>query len=210
MHPRIELLIFDADGTLVNTLERSYKRDCQIITELGGRVPSMHEYKSTGVRGDWRKFYESFGVKDYQRALSLFYDRLDFEDIEAIPEVLETLEEIKRRDIKMAIASTNKDKSRVIRKLELTNLLQYFEAESIHSNPGSKVRAIKAECLRVKANPDFTLFVTDTARDIWYGKRAGVRTAGLINYFCFDSASSITEAKPNLLLMNIRGLLEFI
>jgi len=127
---KVELVIFDLDGTLLDTAPDLYKALRDTLLEYGKKPPTFEEFKKH-IGGGAYGFLEPFlpGDKLEEALLKLRKHYLEkylcvetkpFEGIE------ETLKALRERGIKLAVA-TNKITEGALRVLEKTNLLDYFE-----------------------------------------------------------------------------------
>ncbi len=208
-----QLVCFDVDGTLVDTLPRAYATDCRIIAELGGQIPTMQAYRNNRYRGNWKEFYKNFGVKNHEEALRRFYEYIHIDDLAAICGASETLDKIMSAGLNIAIVSLTSSRERLLLKLKNTGLLQHFDLKSIYVSDSIKGKAplISQECSRIGAGRERTVFIGDTTYDIHEGKKAGARTVGLSSLNSFEDELSIVEASPDYIinrLIDLPNLLE--
>ena len=198
-----KLLIFDVDGTLVDSLRISYDVDSRIIRELGGEVPDFKNYRKNLGEKDWSEFYSGFSVKDTALALSLYYNRVNRRKYRAIPGVKELLQKLADRPIAKTVISINESSSCVISKLRAAGLKNYFSTDSVHCGRDNKIRAIREEYTKRNICPQDVLFVGDTAKDVREARAAGVRVAAISNKFSYNPEYLITQANPDYLFTDI-------
>lgn len=198
-----KLVIFDVDGTLVDSLSISYDIDSQIIAELGGRVPDVETYREHLGEKDWEDFYKTFGVKETSRALSLYHTKASQKKSVAISGTEELLEQIRSNNILTAIVSVNKDLDHIISKLQSAGLEKYFDKHSIHCVSNIKTEAIRRECEDRKVSFNEALYVGDTAKDIREARAAGIRTVAISNKHSYNPDSLIRQANPDYIFKDI-------
>jgi phosphoglycolate phosphatase-like HAD superfamily hydrolase len=211
MKPR--LVLFDLDGTLVQTLAETYKLDCEIIRELSGKTPSLIDYRKNPYRGDWQKFYDAFGVSDFRSALSRFYERLPVDSVKAVPRAELVLKTIKKKGLPTGIVSINKDVDIIMRKLVSAGLDSYFALPQIYIASDSKLDALKNACERqgiAEGDRKTAWFVGDTTNDIKDGKAAGLTTFAVGNSYSFNLRGDLEDSKPAFLLEDILALAAFL
>ena len=203
---KTKLLIFDVDGTLVDSLGDHYETDKKIIENLQGVAPSLEEYM--GILGrvtDWNKFYEQFGVSDSEKATALFYKLISERAPRAIPEAYELLSKVRRMNIPHCALSINENPYSVHKKLLGARLLDYF-INSVYSDPKTKTEVIREVCKERGIDYNNAILIGDTEKDIREGKEVGVVTVGVSNKYSFSPEEDINKAQPNYLIHDIRDL----
>lgn len=173
----IEMVVFDFDGTIVHLKAdwRSLKR------ELGAYFKRLYNFKS-----DFALLYQEidrindlFGKKAREEALAIIekYELAGMENSKFIPEVVRFIENLKSKEIKLAIFSSNTRKV-VETILKKANVLDWFESivtiEDVSRNkpdPEGLSKILRA----CKVSRNRALFIGDRQRDLEAGKRAGIR-----------------------------------
>ncbi|GAB5047017.1 HAD-IA family hydrolase [Thermodesulfovibrio sp. TK110] len=182
----IELIIFDLDGTLVDSCEDITQALNYCFEKLGISEFSKEEVKKMvgeGVNRLIEKALQARGVNfPSQEIIKCFvnYYREHITDFsKAYPEVKETLEELK--NIKKAVIS-NKLTELSIKTLENLSLLKYFDfvaGSDLFSERKPSAIPITETVKRFYTTPDKTLIVGDSELDIMAGKQAGVKTVAV-------------------------------
>jgi len=209
MNTKLTTILFDLDGTLINTNEL-------IIQSF---LHTLHEYfPGQYSRNDVLPFMgptlvETFGeihpdavdemVASYRAFNLTNHDALvtEFEG------VLETIVALKEKGYKMGIV-TSKMFDVVLKGLKLTKLDPYFEVivaldhvEKAKPDPGPIQLAME----KLQSSPEETLMVGDNHHDIVGGKNAGVRTAGVA--WSIKGREYLESFKPDYILTNMKDLL---
>lgn len=206
-----KLLVFDVDGTLVDSLSVSYDVDKKIISEFGGNVPSMETYRGCIGEGNWNDFYRKFGVNiDTERALELYYSRISQFDQKAIPGAKDLLQKLSDSDVARAIVSINKRQDYVLDKLRMAGLENYFTPKDIYCEGDNKVMAIKEACSKRGITPQAALYIGDTAKDVREARAAGLKTVAISNKFSFNTKDIIMQSNPDYLFTDISDLTSFL
>ncbi len=180
MSKRFELLVFDWDGTLMDSagaIVASIQASCR---DLGLAVPDRE--RAAHVIGLGLKDALSYAVPelppaDYGRLAERYrhhYLARD-PDIELFPGMREMLAGLKQRGYLLAVA-TGKTRVGLERVLEATQLKQYFDssrcADETHSKPHpAMLQELMQELL---IEPEATLMIGDTAHDLQMALNAGV------------------------------------
>lgn len=209
----IEAVLFDLDGTLINTnnlILNSFKhtfktyfsnmeiQDAEIVKLFGEPLQtSMQKYDKENVDKLIDIFHE--------------YNENAHDDLtERFEGVEETLKQLKKIGIKLAVV-TSKRRVMVDRGLNLLKLKDYFdvivtpEDTKLHKPFGEP--ALKA-CELLKVSPSRSLMVGDSHNDILCGKNAGNKTC-LVKYTVlpFDE---LLKYSPDFIIDNMIDILAVI
>ena len=211
---KIKGVLFDLDGTLVNTTPLILESFRHTFKQFGMPVPSDSElvagfglpmrtavtaYMPDEMADEFCDVYRA-----YQRTR---HDEL----IEGIDGVGETLSALKRSGIKMAVV-TSKKRPAAIRDLGCYDLVEYFDTiiacDDCAENkplPGPSLMALK--CLGLTGTD--CLAVGDSPYDLQSARAAGCKTAA-VRYTSFDWNFILNEGKPDYVLNKITDLLTLI
>lgn len=180
MPKRYELLVFDWDGTLIDSAETiiaSIQASCR---DLGVPVPERE--RAAHVIGLGLKEALAYAVpelpqSEYARLAERYrhhYLARD-PDIELFPGVREMLAAQKEKGHVLAVA-TGKSRAGLERALEATRLKQYFDAsrcaDETHSKPHPAMLQELMQQLLIE--PEATLMIGDTVHDLQMAASAGV------------------------------------
>ncbi|MGP1676348.1 MAG: HAD family hydrolase [Burkholderiales bacterium] len=200
MPKRFELLVFDWDGTLMNSaaaIVASIQASC---SDLGLPVPQRE--RAAHVIGLGLKDALSYAVPelppgDYGKLAERYrhhYLARD-PDIELFPGMREMLAELKERGYLLAVA-TGKSRAGLDRVFEATRLKQYFDAsrcaDETHSKPHPAMLQELMQELLIEA--DATLMIGDTVHDLQMAASAGV--ASLAVSYGAHPRDSLTGFNP--------------
>ncbi len=180
MPKRFELLVFDWDGTLMDSagaIVASIQESCR---DLGLPVPERE--RASHIIGLGLKDALAYAVpelppSDYGKLAERYrhhYLARD-SDLELFPGMREMLAALKRQGYLLAVA-TGKSRAGLERVLEATQLKQYFDssrcADETHSKPHpAMLQELMQELL---IEPEATLMIGDTAHDLQMAVNAGV------------------------------------
>ena len=211
---KIKGVLFDLDGTLVNTTPLILESFRHTFKQFGMPVPSDSELVAgfglpmrtavTAYMPDEMadKFCDAY--RAYQRTR---HDEL----IESIDGVGETLSALKQSGIKMAVV-TSKKRPAAIRDLGCYDLVKYFDriiaCDDCSENkplPGPSLMALK----RLGLTGADCLAVGDSPYDLQSARAAGCQTAA-VRYTSFDWNFILTEGKPDYVLNKMTDLLTLI
>lgn len=122
-----KLIIFDVDGTLIDTTDVVKEAYQYAISEgLGRKLTDEELEELIGV--PTTKAIGKFDVRDYKQTCDRYFKRL-FEafskDVKPFDGIVELLEELKKRELQCAIV-TSRNKSEIANDAALNSILKYF------------------------------------------------------------------------------------
>ncbi|MFH1784022.1 MAG: HAD-IA family hydrolase [bacterium] len=211
---KVDLIIFDLDGTLVDSRQDIANAVNFTLRELGfpqKTVSEITSYVGNGVKelierslGD-----ESEGLSE--KALFLFegyYAEHSSDYSELYPGVREMLEFFKA---KRKIIVTNRNYEFAVLTLKLKGIYGYFEKII----GGDNVACMKPSgcpldesMLSANASKDRTIMVGDMTVDVQAGKNAGVLTCGVT--YGLGKREDLIQAKPDYIIDDISKLRDII
>jgi HAD superfamily hydrolase (TIGR01549 family) len=202
-HARVVLL--DWDGTLLDSYAadaRAYLAMFRALEIKWGLAELKRHYSP-----DWYQVYRAARIPRAKWALAdrLWRSAYSAERPELLPGARAALRRLER-SFTLGIV-TSGSRGRVQQQLRTFNLRNYFStcvfSEDVprrKPHPAPLELALK----RLRAQPEDTVYVGDTAEDIEMAQRAGVRAIGVFGPF--PTAERIRSAQPDLLLQSIREL----
>lgn len=209
-----QFIIFDFDGTLADTT-RGIIETFQATMERMGR-PKVAEERIRSVIGLHLKENFTKGAdmssRDADRAVEIyreiFFD-IAPQTITAFPGVLDTLDALQERGIRMAVASSRKSDSlaMLMDRLGISRFIptgNAFGADCVE-NAKPAPDLVYAVCGKMGVKPQECLVVGDTTFDIEMGRRAGCRTCAVT--YGNQSADLLAGASPDYIIDDIRKLL---
>jgi pyrophosphatase PpaX len=180
---KITTVLFDLDGTLINTNDLIIS---SFLHTLNHYYPDQYEEKDV-LQFMGPPLEESFQGVDPDRVEEMI-ERYRTYNLEKHDElvtefegVFETIKTLHENGLKLAIVST-KTRNAVLKGLKLTNLDQFFEVvitldEVQHAKPHPE--PIEKALEELGASASEALMVGDNHHDILAGKNAGVLSAGV-------------------------------
>lgn len=205
----IRTILFDLDGTLIDTNElinASFQH-------------TFDHYNLTFTPEEILEFngpplietFQNINPDNADNMIATYRDHnLAAHDsyVTAFPEVVETIEELKKRQIKLGIVTTKMTKS-VNMGLTLTGLDRFFDTiitldDVTYAKPHAEPVLKAME--ELEADPATTLMVGDNHHDIESGKNAGVQTAGVA--WSRKGKERLLQYNPNYMLEQMTDLLK--
>ncbi len=212
MTKEITTLLFDFDGTLLNTNEliihtfstvldkhfpNSYGRE-EILQFIGPSLKQTFETIAPSRTEELMKEYRELNLALHDEMVSV-YDGVE-----------ETLNLLKNRGLKMAIVSTKK-RNTILHGLRLMGVSELFDTvislddvENPKPDPEPILKALK----ELSSSAAESLMIGDNSHDIEGGKNAGVRTAGVA--WSAKGEDYLATFKPDYMLQHISDLLELV
>lgn len=213
----IKLIIFDFDGTIVDTQKTIIVSKQETLRQMGLNVASEQACADTigmSAKIGFQKLCP--GLSDDMIDLCMKKYREIFNEIKKIvppvlfPNMIETLNKLKEKEIVCTIATSRGRKS-LIEFLESMNIAQYFSyllaaEDTTQLKPNAE--PVKKTLNDLSYNVENTLVVGDMPFDILMGKNAGAYTCG-VTYGVSDK-KRLLEVGADLVIENIIDLLEIV
>ncbi len=210
-----ELLIFDLDGTLIDS-----KRDLVDsvnATRRSAGLPALPDelvasYVGNGAPVLIQRAFPDATAADHGRYLSYFLDYYREHMLDATtlyPGVREALDRLHSADIAMAVL-TNKPVRFSIRLIEGLDLeAHFFRVYGGNSFEEKKPSPLGIRLLMEESNirPEATIMVGDSAVDVLTARNAGVRACGVSWGF---QPETFAAAPPDLVIDDMRALADMI
>lgn len=213
MNNDITTLLFDLDGTLVNTNEliiASFK------DTLGHYFPEKQYTREDILPFMGPRLDESFGSIDPDRMDEMIarYRRHNWENhdllVTSFDGVYETLESLAQSNYRLAVVTT-KRRDMAERGLKLTNLDKFFEvvitledSEKTKPDPEPLFKALNF----FNSNPEDAIMVGDNHHDILGGKNAGTLTAGVA--WSLKGKDVLQSYHPDYMLEHMSDLIDIL
>lgn len=209
-------ILFDLDGTLVDTVEDVHFCINQARAEMG--LPPLPLEKARESIGPGpNKFVEIVLPPDRQREIDAFIQKFRRCYIDHLsdhsrpfPGIIDLLTELQKRGFVLAVA-TNKPRRYTEKLLQVLGLAGYFphiftpdEVASRKPDPDIILKALQV----TETSSGEALLVGDTDNDILAGKAAGVQTCGVT--YGYGSKEIFQQLKPDFLIDRPEELLPLV
>jgi 2-phosphoglycolate phosphatase, prokaryotic len=178
----IRLVIFDLDGTLIDSAEDIALHVGRVYRELKGKDLPADEVKKNigdGARSLLANFFQGQELEDALERFLHYYISEPVIHTKPYEGVMETLKSLKERGIFLAIA-TNKPHAITLEVLKRLKMLHYFDevlgADLLPEKKPSPLPLLEI-AKRLEVTPELGLMVGDSENDILAGRRAGMLTA---------------------------------
>ena len=190
----IEAVIFDLDGTLVDSMWMWREIDVEYLSQFDIEVPSDLQQAVEGMSFSEtaQYFKERFNLPDPVEVIKMEWNKMAWDkygnEVPLKKGVIEFLEELRGRGIKTGIATSN-SKELVEHVLKSLNITEYFDSvrtscEAKKGKPAPDIYLLVADDLQV--DPKDCLVFEDLALGIMGGKGAGMRVCTVFDPYSED------------------------
>ena len=212
---KIKAVLFDLDGTLVDTFESIVISFNEALNVLGaGHVDGEVLKKHIGAPHDvtLRKFAPHASQEELSRGTAVFRKtraELTDEYTKVLPGVIELLENLRRENIKTGIVTTT-TKEMTEHILKHSGLFDYFDVivtrddvKKLKPDPEPIIYALK----KLKLNKDECIMAGDHPNDIIAAKAAGIKAVAIPSAY---DRNELEKYAPDYVFDNIYGIYSLI
>ncbi len=188
--PQIQCVIFDCDGTLVDSERLCCLALSRVFGEFGATLSpdeAMTHFEGGKLADILTATKKRLGVKVSLDTLEPLYrkilDQLFEEQLEPMDGVFDVLNDLDANNIEYCVTS-NSPREKIVRSLELTGLLSRFQGKIFSAFDANSWKPEPDLILYSAMNMGFRLqdciYVDDTPKGLEAGVRAGMKTVHLI------------------------------
>ena len=217
MEREIKLVIFDFDGTLADTKENIILTFQMTMKELGVEIKSRQECAATiglTLEDAFKVLYPGMAAEKYI-LLRDTYRRIFKENRKLLvpglfPEVMETLEELRRRGYLMSIASSRQSPSlqSFLEDMKIAHLFEYAVGGDNVEHPKPAPDAVLQILRHYNLSAEEAFVVGDMPFDINMATNAGVKSCGVT--WGNADAAQLRESGANYVIDKMSQLLEIL
>ncbi|ERT04724.1 HAD hydrolase, IA, variant 1 family protein [Lyngbya aestuarii BL J] len=202
------ILIFDFDGTLADTLDAIAQISNRLSVEFGYPPTSPEDLAELKNLSAWEIIRRSkisifklpFLLRRIRREL-----QKDIQYIHLFPEIKEVLEELKNQGYSLYILTSN-SRENVIEVFQKYQILHLFDRVDSASTLFGKSRYIKNILKQENLLPSKALYIGDETRDIEAAKKAKVKTIAVS--WGFNSPEILSRYHPDALIDHPQELIK--
>ena len=217
MERDIKLVIFDFDGTLADTKENIILTFQMTMKELGVEIKSRQECAATiglTLEDAFKVLYPGMAAEKYI-LLRDTYRRIFKENRKILvpglfPEVMETLEELRRRGYLMSIASSRLSPSlqSFLEDMKIAHLFEYAVGGDNVEHPKPAPDAVLQILRHYNLSAEEAFVVGDMPFDINMATNVGVKSCGVT--WGNADAAQLKESGANYIIDKMSQLLEIL
>jgi pyrophosphatase PpaX len=196
---RLRAVLFDWDGTLVNTAEASYRCYEKLFGSYG--IAFDRDAFRRTYSPNWHLTYSALGLAEerWAEADKRWLSHYCEEEIVLIEGAREGLLRVRAAGLRAGLV-TSGDRVRVSRELADLGMAELFEAlvcaeDTAHRKPHPEPLLLALQSMRHA--PAEALYVGDSPEDVQMAKAAGVRTVGIPGGF--PNREALAAARPDVL-----------
>ena len=215
MKNKIDLIVFDLDGTLLESSNSIYKSVISTFEHLNQKVEIPKEEMDKRIGMHFKPIFEELNIKvdDIEEFIEI-YKKYYFDYINetiVYPAVTNTLETLKANGFKLAVLTTKvQDQTENI--IEHFKMNLYFDVlmgrrDGVELKPSAEPLLLICEELNI--SPVNTMIVGDSELDIRCGKNAGALTCGAL--YGHREKEILENENPDYLINNfieLKGILD--
>lgn len=202
----INTLLFDWDGTIVDSAHLGLQAFQKAFTELG--EPFMLDVYESTYSPNWYATYEALGLprEKWQRADELWLVHYGDQLAELIEGVGDVLLGFHRDGYKLGVVSSGSH-NRVRREIESSQLTDIFSVVICNdqvTNRKPHPEGLEKALEQISSRSYETVYVGDSPEDIQMGKAANVLTVGVKG--SYPGNSRLLSAEPDIYLESLADL----
>jgi len=215
MKNKIDLIVFDLDGTLLESSNTIYESVIKTFDHLNKKVEIQKEEMDKRIGMHFKPIFEELNIKvdDIETFIEIF-KKYYFEYINetiVYPDVTNTLETLKANGFKLAVLTTKvQDQTENI--IEHFKMNLYFDVlmgRRIGVELKPSAEPLLLICKELNISPVNTMIVGDSELDIRCGKNAGALTCGAL--YGHRGKEILENENPDYLINNfveLKGILD--
>ncbi len=212
----IKAVIFDLDGTLLNTLEGLMDSVNYSLNEFNYPIKSIDEIKSFVGNGVSKLVERAIpeGVKNpnFEKCLAIFkehYSKTMQQKTKPYPKITELLIDLKSENIKVAVVSNKYDLAvKDLCNKYFPDLIDIALGESKFCRPKPDTDGIDKVLVELNLKKDEVLYVGDSEVDILTAQNASIKMIGVS--WGFRDVNCLKKNGADIIINNAFELLDFI
>lgn len=215
----IKAVIFDMDGTIADTLKSIADCSNEILEKHNLEKRDIERYKyylGGGFSEMFKRIFKDMNIENEELLIKLYgemielYNKRMLETTALYDGIRELLTELKERGIKLAVF-TNKNHNSAVKILSNVFGKEYFDAiEGFRPgrSPKPDIEGIEDIMTELSLNSEEILYVGDSDTDMICGKRAKLKTIGVL--WGFRTEDELLRNGADFVISTPEELLKFI
>jgi HAD superfamily hydrolase (TIGR01549 family) len=203
---RINTLLFDWDGTLVDSAKLGLRAFEQSFAALG--VYFDHDIYQAVYSPNWYTVYEAMGMpkEKWQLADDLWVQHYGEQTAQPMPGAKEMIKHLKQKGYRLGIVSSGNECriAREISELSLEGLFETVVCNEQMENKKPHPEGLETAMRSLGCVSDATSYVGDSPEDIEMGKRAKVFTVGVRSNY--PTSWKLKSHQPDILIESLSEL----
>ena len=204
----ISTVLFDWDGTLVDSAQLGLKAFEQSFAELG--MTFDHEIYRRVYSPNWYLVYEAMGLpkEKWQMADDLWIHNYGEQTAQPVEGATETIVGLHQKGYRLGVVSSGSD-CRVAREITELGLDSVFDIVVCNEQMGNKKphpEGLQTAMRSLGRSREESCYVGDSPEDIEMGKRAGILTIGVKS--AYPTSWKLADSNPDIYIESLAQLLE--
>jgi HAD superfamily hydrolase (TIGR01549 family) len=205
---RFRAVLFDWDGTLLDSAEASFRCYRRLFAQDG--IDFTRELFAQTYAPDWYRTYEGVGLPRarWKEADARWLEIYSGEACTLVPGAADALARLSEAGVAAALV-TSGSRARVEREIASLGLTGRFEAVVCGEDCEKKKpdpEALRTGMRRLGVPAGVCAYVGDSPEDVQMARAAGVYAAGVAG--AFPNAAALRESRPDLLAADLRETVE--
>ena len=202
------VIIFDLDGTIIDSSERMYRLFCDLVSQCSFSKERYWELKRNKVnhRALLNRFFPKVHFEEFnQKWMSMIEEERYLLLDQNYEDTIEVLMELKKH-YSLYLLTARQKKAALLEELVRLSIESYFEKILVTENKIAKEELLAKEISRDrKLQSEKIYFVSDMGKDIQVGKSFGYRTVAITHGFM--NRERLEEYKPEYVIDRLAELL---
>jgi HAD superfamily hydrolase (TIGR01509 family) len=206
----LRAVLFDWDGTLVNTAEASFRCYEKLFGSYG--IAFDRDAFRRTYSPNWHLTYSALGLAEerWAEADQRWLGHYCEEEVVLIEGAREALQRVRAAGLRAGLV-TSGDRLRVSRELRDLGVADLFEAlvcaeDTVRRKPHPEPLLLALE--RMRLGPSDAVYVGDSPEDVQMAQAAGVRTVGIPGGF--PNREALEASRPDVLAESLAGALDLV
>jgi len=209
-------LLFDLDGTLIDSREGVVHCFLYGLTEAGVEAPAIEaltQYVGPPLAESFAALIPNSDPRLVEVAIAAYRRRFEqvgiFEN-KLYPGMKDTLEKLSALGHSRCVvtAKPHKYARQILDRLEIAHLFKAVYGPELAQRQYSKESLIRKACNEQDLRPDETAMIGDRAEDILGAKENGLRSVGVT--WGYGGQEELTKAQPDRLIASSHELLDYV
>lgn len=203
--PPLRAVLFDWDGTLVDSAEASYRCYVRLFSAYG--IPFDRESFERTYSPNWHRTYEALGLprERWDEADARWLEHYGCEETRLLPGAREALASLRDQGLDVALV-TSGDRARVSAELERLDVRAFFHSVTCAGDTERRKphpEPLQLGLRRLGRAPAESAYVGDSPEDVEMARAAAVYAVGVPGGF--PNRAALAAAAPDLMAADLPG-----